>query len=177
MNHSTTAAKTLREAAAKPKARCKSAGGATLGRGRSREAQRQAALILEVLAGMRTPAQAAEALAVSVPRYYQLEGRALGGLVSACEPCPKGRARSPDHELAVLKRQHERLQRELIRQHTLVRIAQRNFGLTVPVPTPAPKNGAQKRRRLPAVRALGAAAHLQEQSQQAPTVERREQTA
>ena len=175
MNHSTTAAKTLREAAAKPKARCKSAGGATLGRGRSREAQRQAALILEVLAGMRTPAQAAEALAVSVPRYYQLEGRALGGLVSACEPCPQGRARSPDHELAVLKRQHERLQRELIRQQTLVRIAQRNFGLTAPVPTP--KNGAQKRRRLPAVRALGAAAHLQEQSQQAPTAERREQTA
>jgi hypothetical protein len=172
VNHSTTA-KTLREAGAKPKARCKSAGGATLGRGRSREAQRQAALILEVLAGMRTPAQAAEAMAVSVPRYYQLEGRALGGLVSACEPCPKGRARSPDHELAVLKRQHERLQRELIRQQTLVRIAQRNFDLM----PPAPKNGGQKRRRRPAVRALGAAAHLQEQSQQAPTVERREQTA
>jgi hypothetical protein len=36
--------KAVAEAGAKPKARCKSAGGATLGRGRSREAQRQAAL-------------------------------------------------------------------------------------------------------------------------------------
>jgi hypothetical protein len=176
VNPSTPAAKAVSEPAAKPKARCKAAGGVTLGRGRSREAQRQAALILEVLAGMRTPAQAAQALAVSVPRYYQLEGRALGALVAACEPCPKGRMRSPDHELAVLKRQHERLQRELIRQQTLVRIAQRNFGLPPPPPAPAPKNGGKKRRRLPAVRALGAAAHLQEQSQQTPTLERREQT-
>jgi hypothetical protein len=173
MNAGATAAKVVSESPAKRKARCKTAGGATLGRGRSREAQRQGAVILEVLAGMRTPAQAAEALGVSVPRYYQMEGRALGGLVSACEPCSPGRVRNPDRELAVLRRQQEKLQRELIRQQTLVRMAQRNIGLAPPAP--APKNDGKKRRRRPVVRALGAAAHLQEQSQQ--ETERQEQTA
>jgi hypothetical protein len=51
--------------------RCKAAGGATLGQDNGRDAQRQAAVILEVLAGARTPTQAAAALNVSVPRYYQ----------------------------------------------------------------------------------------------------------
>jgi hypothetical protein len=36
----------------------------------SREAQRFAAAILEVLAGIRTPTDAAAVLGVSVPRYY-----------------------------------------------------------------------------------------------------------
>jgi len=150
---------------AKPKARCKVAGGAALGRGHSREAQRQAAVILEVLAGVRTPAQAAEVLSVSVPRYYQLEGRALGGLVSACEARPKGRVRSPDHELATLRRQHDRLQRELVRQQTLVRLAQRSIGLAPPKAADQPAGQGKKRRR-PVVRALRAAVHLHERSQE-----------
>src|SRR5687768_12360377 len=41
------------------------------------EAQRLAATILEVLGGVRSPPQAAQALAISLPRYYQLEARAL----------------------------------------------------------------------------------------------------
>ena len=53
--------------------------------------RRLAAVILDVLAGSRTPPQAAEALGVSLPRYYQLEARALGGLVAACESRPRGR--------------------------------------------------------------------------------------
>ena len=44
----------------------------------SREAQRFAAAILEVLAGVRTPTDAAAALGISVPRYYLWEQRALG---------------------------------------------------------------------------------------------------
>ena len=52
----------------------------------SRQAQRWAAVILEVLAGVRTPADAAAWLAISVPRYYLWEQRALEGLVAACEP-------------------------------------------------------------------------------------------
>src|SRR5438270_790739 len=66
--------------AARPKtsaARCHTPGGQLLGNQSSREAQRAAALILEVLAGGRTPTQAAEALSVSLPRYYQLETRAV----------------------------------------------------------------------------------------------------
>jgi hypothetical protein len=144
--------------------RCHVAGGATLGQDHSREAQRWAAVILEVLAGARTPTQAAEALSVSVPRYYQLETRALRGLVASCESRPKGPRRSADRELAALRRQHERLQRELQRQQTLVRLAQRSLGLTPPAPSVKPAAG-KKRRRRPTVRALSAAAHLQQQSQ------------
>lgn len=149
--------------AARSRARRRAAGGAGLGQSHSREAQRQAAAILEVLAGARTPAQAAEALGVSLPRYYQLEGRALGGLVSACEPRSPGRSSSPARELAQLRCQHDRLQRELVRQQTLLRVAQRSIGLAPPAP--APKQGSKKRRRRPVVRALGAAAQLREHSQ------------
>src|SRR5947209_17562740 len=57
----------------------------------SREARQRAAAILEVLAGARSPTEAAQALGVSLPRYYLLEARALGGLLAACEPQPPGR--------------------------------------------------------------------------------------
>ncbi len=148
----------------KPAARCHTPGGMKLGKDSSREAQRIAVVILEVLAGARTPTQAAETLAVSVPRYYQLETRAVQGLVAACEGRPRGPGRSADRELAALRRQHERLQCELTRQQTLVRLAQRTIGLT-PAPVPKPAAG-KKRRRRPTVRALQAAAHLQKQSQE-----------
>jgi hypothetical protein len=144
-------------------ARRRVAGGVGLGRQHSREAQRQAAAILEVLAGARTPTQAAEALGVSVPRYYQLEGRALSGLVTACEPRSPGRSSSPAQELAQLRRQHDRLQRELVRQQTLLRVAQRSIGLAPP--PPPVKKGSKKRVRRPVVRALGAATQLRENSQ------------
>jgi hypothetical protein len=154
--------------APKAAARCHTPGGMKLGRDSSREAQRLAAVILEVLAGVRTPTQAAEALAVSVPRYYQLETRAVQGLVAACEARPRGPGRGADKELAALRRQHEHLQHELARQQTLVRLAQRTIGLT---PAPAAKPAAgKKRRRRPTVRALQAAAYLQKQSQETPAV-------
>src|SRR5215471_15955630 len=123
--------------------------GAGLGQGSSREAQRLAAAILEVLAGVRTPSQAAEALGVSLPRYFQLETRAMQGLVAGCEPRPRGPGRTADTELAALRRQHERLERELSRQQTLLRLAQRNVGLAPPKPV-APSGGkdkSSKRRR------------------------------
>ena len=50
----------------------------------SRDAQRFATGILEVLAGVRTPTDAAAAMGISVPRYYLWEQRALEGLVAAC---------------------------------------------------------------------------------------------
>jgi hypothetical protein len=158
---------------AKKKSRCKSAGGATLGQDQSRDAQRLAAVILEVLAGARTPVQAAAALSVSVPRYYQLETRALRGLVESCSARPKGPGPRPDRELNKLRRQHECLQRELTRQQSLVRLAQRAIGLTPPAPPPKPAPG-KKRKRRPVVRALAAAAHLQEQSTASTAVPRME---
>lgn len=142
-------------------------GGATLGKESSREAQRVAAAILEVLAGMRTPGQAAEALGLSQARYFQLETRAMHALVESCESRPRGRVRGVDQELATLRRQHERVQRDLARQQALVRLAQRSIGLAAPAPVPPAKKGGKKRRR-PVVRALRAVEQLQRQSKEAP---------
>jgi hypothetical protein len=123
------------------------------------EPRRLAAVVLEVLAGVRTPAQAAEALGVSPMRYYQLEGRALAGLVGACQARGRGRRRGPEQELQALKRQNQRLERELARQRSLVRLAQRSLGLA-PAPAAAAKAAGRKGRR-PVVRALVAARKLQ----------------
>jgi uncharacterized protein (DUF2267 family) len=163
-----TATTTAAAATSAKKRRCHTPGGTNLGKDNTRPAQRIAAAVLEVLAGARTPGQAAQALAMSLPRYYYWEGRALRGLVENCEAQPKGRQRNPDKELATLQRQHERLQRELSRQQSLVRMAQRTIGLTAPVATPvATKDGKKRRRRRPTVRALATATHLQKQSQEA----------
>lgn len=136
----------------------KTVGGAKLGQTADAGAKRLAAAILEVLAGARTPLEAATALAVSLPRYYQLESRALEGLVAACVPKPKGRVRSPVSEVASLRRHNERLQREVTRQQSLVRMAQRTTGLP---PPPSAKTADQKRRRRATARALGVARRLQ----------------
>jgi hypothetical protein len=143
-------------------------GGITLGKDAGHEARRLAAAILEVLAGARTPSQAAEALGVSLPRYFQLETRAMQALVAGCEARPRGPGRSADRELTALRRQHERLQRELSRQQTLVRLAQRTIGLAPPRAVNPPGGKDKKRRRRPVVRALRAAEHLQPPGPEAP---------
>jgi hypothetical protein len=114
-----------------------------------------AAAILEVLAGLRTPTQAAGALGVSLPRYYAVELRALHGLLGACEPRPKGRQPSPASELSQLRRQLAGLQRQCARQQTLLRLAQRAVGLPAPAP-PSGKtaSGKKRRARRPRARAL-----------------------
>ena len=53
----------------KPRGRLRGPG-KDLGEGASTLARQRTAAILEVLAGMRTPMAAAEALGVSLPRYY-----------------------------------------------------------------------------------------------------------
>lgn len=128
----------------------------------SPEARKQAAAILEVLAGIRKPLEAAKLLTVSLPRYYQLEERALRGLVAACEARPKGRGPSPGGRIAELERRLARAQRDCDRQQALARIVQRSVGLP-PVPAPTSKPFVKgKRRRRPVVRALRAAAGLRE---------------
>jgi hypothetical protein len=122
-----------------------------------KEARQQAAAILEVLAGVRTPAQAAAALAVSLVRYYQMEARALRGLVAACAPAPRGPRPSAATQVSALTQECERLRRELARQQALVRLTQRHLGL--PAPAAAPVAGKTSRRRK-TVRALTAAARL-----------------
>src|SRR5216683_6174572 len=132
-------------------------GGAGWGEEVGREARRQAAAILEVLAGVRTPTEAAEALGMSLPRYYQVESGALRGLVAACAPRPKGRQRSVESAVAALQREIERWRREAARQQALARAAQRAVGLSPPAPV---KATGKKNRRRRVARALGVAASL-----------------
>src|ERR1700738_4236664 len=73
--------------------------------GSTRDAKRMAAVILEVFAGLRTPQQGAEALAMSLGGYYQLEARAMHGLLEACEPKPRGRQPNPEREMAGMQRE------------------------------------------------------------------------
>ena len=130
----------------------------------SKEAKRLAAVILEVLAGLRTPTQGAEALQLSLPRCYQLEARGLGGLLAACEPKPKGRQPNPAHEMSVIQRENERLRRDLGRQQSLVRLTQRSIGLSPPPPPAAKSSGKKGRKRKPVVRALNMAARLNQEA-------------
>jgi len=161
----------------------------------SRDAQRVAAVILEVLAGVRTPTEAAAVVGLSVPRYYLWEQRALEGLVRACEPRPKGQVISQRHQIAVLEKEVARLRQDCARQQALVRASQRTIGLTASPPAAAksplkpgagagapacgPRSaaakvagattGKAKRKRRPAVRALKAVAALQAASDPAET--------
>src|SRR6478735_3800199 len=119
----------------------------------SREAKRLATAVLEVLAGTRSPPEAASSLEVSLPRYYAIETSAIAGLVAACEP-RASTGLTPETELTLLRRKCQKLERENARYQALARIAQRAVGLSPPTP---PKDQAgKKRQRRPRVRALQA---------------------
>jgi hypothetical protein len=139
-------------------------GGVRLGQEASAPAKRLAAAILEVLAGVRTTADAAAAVGLSLTRYYQVEARALTGFLHACEPRGKGPYPSGERQLKALRRDNDRLQRELARQQALVRLGQRSVGLA-PAAAPPPRgsnaNGKKTRRRRPVARALQVAARLE----------------
>jgi hypothetical protein len=128
----------------------------------SREAKRLAAVLLDVLAGARTPPQAAEVLGVSLPRYYQLEDRGVTGLTLACEARPRGRQANAQTELHALKTENERLKKELSRYQSLVRLTQRTVG----VPPAAPVKAGSKRKRKPMVRAMRRAERLRAEADQ-----------
>jgi hypothetical protein len=134
----------------------------------SRDAKRLAAAILEVLAGVRTPAEAAQALSIPLPRYYHLEVRGLHGLVAACEPRPRGPRRSPARAEDRLKKECERLRHECQRQHALARAAQRTIGLAPPPASTASQGKKKRRRRV--VRALQTVAQLRQDEAATPIV-------
>jgi len=117
------------------------------------EIRRQAAAILEVMAGVRTPTDAAKDLSLSLPAYYKLEARAIRGLIASCRPPGRGPRPSPELEATRLRRQCQHLQQDLQRYQALARIAQRAAGLPTP-PVSNPKDGKGRRKRKPAVRAL-----------------------
>ena len=137
----------------------------------SAQARRTSAVILEVLAGVMGPGDAAEMLGVSGATYYKVEARALEGLVKACETRPRrGRARTAESELSQLHKEHARLQRECTRLQSLVRVLQRVAGVkTTKVKRAgkgAKKGGKAKRKRKPTVRALRLAKELRDNTGQ-----------
>jgi hypothetical protein len=131
------------------------------------EASRKAAAgILQVLAGLRTPAEVGEALGVSVNRYYQLEQRALEGMLLALEPRTRGPRRSPAAEAETLRRRLQVQEREVSRYQALLRASQRALGLKAVV---REKRGKGKARR-PRVRAKAVIAALEGATPVAATV-------
>ena len=160
-----------RSAAAKKHLAKKIPPASSLGQGFSTQATLRAAAILEVLAGERTPRQAAAVLSMTLPNFYIVERKALQGLVKACEPQPKGPpAPGPERKLETLESELARCKRECQRHEALVRATQRAVGLPAQ-PAPAAQkekqgeNGsARRRRRRPVVRALRAARTLRQNS-------------
>lgn len=111
----------------------------------SKEARRRASLVLEVLSGIRTTVEAAEAIGVTLARYYTLEKAAIDGLVAALEPRSAGGPRGPraETQIARLTEERDRLRRELQSAQALARVAQRAFGL----PSVEAQRKAQNKRR------------------------------
>jgi hypothetical protein len=124
------------------------------------DSRKQAAVVLEVLAGLRSPEQAAEALGLTLQTYYNLETRALRGLVHGCTPTPPGRTLVLLKQVRGLEIKSATLEKQLGRYQALLRNAQRAAGLSLPAPTAAGKSSG-RRKRPPAVRALRAVEALQ----------------
>lgn len=123
-------------------------------------AKRTATMILEVLAGLRSTTEAAQALEITSMRYYVLERRAMEGMVQALAPRPKGKRKRPEGTIEGLRREKAHLEREVNRLQALVRAAQRTMRLP-PVPSREKKKGEGRRSRKPPVRAEKTIALLQ----------------
>lgn len=129
------------------------------------EARRTAACVLEVLAGVRTPEQAAGALGLSLPTYYQTETRALRGLVSGCTPEPPGRSMVLAKQLRSAELRIGVLEKQVMRYQALLRTTQRSVGLVPASSGGKPAAGGAGRRRKPkrpSVRALRAVEALRD---------------
>ena len=123
--------------------------------------RRQALIILEVLAGTRSSTEAAELLGVSANRYYQLEERAIEGMVKGLEPRPRGPARNWAKEVERLEREKRQLHEECARYQALVRASRLSVGIETEDPTREARRG---RNRRPTVRALRAVRRLESES-------------
>jgi hypothetical protein len=124
------------------------------------EMRRRAAAVLEVLGGARTPSDAAEALGISLPRYYLLEARALEGLVTSCEPRSRGRSSGEGRTLRALRQENDQLRQDLSRTQALARAVQRAAGMPADGNDSPLTDGRVRRHRKPHARALRAARHL-----------------
>ena len=140
----------------------------------SPEARKRAVAILEVMGGLSSPTTAAQAVGMSLPRYYALEKRALEGMVMACAPSlRKGNQVSPTREMEKLRERVKFLEREVARNLAMFRAAQRAVGLTIQTTRNgknAEKTSNRKNRRKPVIRALTVAESLREKTIADPPV-------
>lgn len=106
----------------------------------SDDARQVACAILEVLAGVRSITDTAVVLGVTQARYYQLEARALQGLVAACEPRAQGPLSGAGlaAELEQLRAERDRLKGEAARYQALARLAHGAFGAPLTTTSPPP---------------------------------------
>jgi len=95
----------------------------------SRRARQVAVAVLEALSGEVGVTEAAESLSISLSRYYQLETKALEGMLRALEPRGKGPQMTPEREIKALRAQKAALEKEVRRHQTLLRAAHRTVGL------------------------------------------------
>ena len=126
----------------------------------SKEAKKHAAIVLEVLSGVRGPQEGCEVMGVSLSRYYQLETRGLQGLITALEPKPRGRQSRPEDEITKLHDENRRLKRDNIRNQSLLRSVERSMGIRSTIAgkgkTKAKKTGRRRVRVSRATRVIGA---------------------
>jgi len=129
----------------------------------SSQARRIAAVLLEVLAGLRATGSAAKELGITPMRYYQIEERAIGGLIAACEPRPSGvpPERRDALELASLREQVRKQAQELNQARSVLRTTRRQLGVATAPDAIVVKAGTRKdgkptkhKVRRPTVRAL-----------------------
>ena len=115
----------------------------------SHEAKRSAHAVLEVLSGLKGPSEAAEALSISLPRYYVLETRALEGMVKGLEPRGKGKRKnmSLESKLESAMKERDRMKVEMERMRSLVRVANRTVGLPSAKESKSGKKGGGKKGR------------------------------
>jgi hypothetical protein len=108
----------------------------------SKRARQITVAVLEALSGEVGTTEAADKLGISLSRYYQLEARALAGMLEALEPRGRGPQKTPEREIKALGAEKRALEKELRRQQALLRAAQRSVGL----PTRGTKGSSSKKR-------------------------------
>jgi hypothetical protein len=121
----------------------KKSGVATL-RG-SKRARQVTVAVLEVLSGAVGTSEAADQLGISLSRYYQLEARALAGMLASVEPRAKGPKKTAEGELQTLRAEKRLLEKELRRHQSLLRAAHRSVGLPGAKPTSSKKRVRARR--------------------------------
>jgi hypothetical protein len=139
----------------------------------SAEGKRKASVVLEVLGGLRSPTSASVALGISIQAYYLLEIRALQGLLNAVDATPgKGGRPSTGGGLSRLIAERDRLERELLHAHALLRVAQRAMGLPPADGARTNKTAkAKDKRKRPKVRGRYAAQALRDAASESTSTE------